>query len=101
MFCVVQLKASKQNLVIKTNWIRDFKYLTFHNRGIKANKKHVIYYSVDEDDIADFDINISQVFQPGPPSLYEARLYMFYGKRRHFCFNFYVIKRLCFYKCYF
>lgn len=79
MFCVVRLKRSKQILVIQKNWIRNFDEIKFHNQGIKVNTKQIIYYSAINNEVADFHLPVSELFQPQIASLYEANLVKFYG----------------------
>lgn len=81
MFCVIRLKQSKEILVINQNQIRDFNGIKLHNRGIKHNSKYVIYYCANQqNDEVNFDVQMSQVFQPNVPHLYEAYLRQFFGK---------------------
>lgn len=80
MFCVIRLKSSKEILVINIKWIRNFNAVKFHNRGLKFNAKQIVFYSANENDDADFSVNVAELFPPQFPSLYEAVVCKFFGK---------------------
>lgn len=83
MYCVIRLKLAKEKLVVPINWIFGFQTDKFHNQGINPNVKYVVFYSNNENDEADFGLQLSRT-KKNTPSKYEASLMRFFGKYSHF-----------------
>lgn len=52
----------------------------FGLKGVKFNPKHIVFYSINKAEPANFDQAVSKEFRPKSNALYEAHLYRFFGK---------------------
>lgn len=80
MFATVILLESLERLVIPIKYVLSLDILQIYNRGISRTKKHIIYYSPDDDDEPNFQLAIKDDFEENVPACYKARILNVFGK---------------------
>lgn len=79
-YCAVILAVSKQNVVIKLPWIKNFSLAKSLNKGLKSHMDEIIFYSKNIGDDADFKKAILGEFDENKSGLYVARVHRYFGK---------------------